>query len=57
MRLLKQILSVPITVADPAIYILSGVLPVEALIHKRILSLFGNITRLLLCHRLKLGMF
>ena len=45
-RLLKQILSVPITVADPAIYILSGVLPVEALIHKRILSLFGNITRL-----------
>ena len=36
----------PITVADPAIYLLSGALPVEAVIHKRILSLFGNITRL-----------
>ena len=45
-RLIKQILSVPITVADPAIYLLSGALPVEAVIHKRILSLFGNITRL-----------
>ena len=46
-RLLKQILSVLITVADPAIhvYLLSGALPIEALIHKRILSLFGNITR------------
>ena len=44
-RLLKQILSVPITVADPAIYLLSGALPVEAVIHKRIFSLFGNITR------------
>ena len=43
---LKQILSVPITVADPAVYILSDALPVEAVIHKRILSLFGNITRL-----------
>ena len=46
--LLKQILSVPITVADPAIhvYLLSGALPTEALINKRILSPFGNITRL-----------
>ena len=41
-RLLKQILSVPITVADPAIYLLSGALPIEAIIHKRILSLFGG---------------
>ena len=45
-RLLKQILSLPITTADPAIYLLSGMLPVEATLHKRILSLFGNITRL-----------
>ena len=45
-RLLKQILSVLITVADPAMYLLSGALPVEAIIHKRILSLFANITRL-----------
>ena len=34
------------TVADPAIYILSGTLLAEAVIHKRVLSLFGNITRL-----------
>ena len=45
-RLLNQILSVPITVADPAIYLLSGSLPVEAFIHKRIVSLYGNTTRL-----------
>ena len=45
-RLIKQILSVPTTVADSAIYLLSGALPIGALIHKRILSLFGNITRL-----------
>ena len=31
---------------DPAIYILYGTLPAEAIIHKRVLSLFGNITRL-----------
>ncbi|MEW8548000.1 MAG: reverse transcriptase domain-containing protein [Candidatus Thiodiazotropha sp.] len=45
-RLLKQLLSLPSTAADPAIYLLSGMLPVEAVLHKRILSLFGNITRL-----------
>ena len=45
-RLIKQVLSIPSTVADPAVYLLSGVLQVEAVIHKRILSLFGNITRL-----------
>lgn len=43
---LKQILSLPISVATPVIYILSGVLPAEALIHKKVLSLFGNICRL-----------
>ena len=45
-KLLKQILSIPTTTADPAVYILSGILPAEAMIHKRILSLYGNITRL-----------
>ena len=45
-RLLKHILSLPSTVAHPAIYLLSGMLPIEAVLHKRILSLFCNITRL-----------
>ena len=45
-RLLKQILTLPSTAADPAIYLLSGMLPIEAVLHKRILSLVGNITRL-----------
>ena len=45
-RLIKQVLSIPSTVADPAVYLLSGALPVEAVIHKRILSLFGNLTRI-----------
>lgn len=45
-KLLKQILSLPNNTADPAVYLLSGVLPAEAVIHKRILTLFGNITRL-----------
>ena len=36
----------PTTTADPAVYLLSGLLPAEALIHKRMLSLYGNITRL-----------
>ena len=45
-KLLKQILSLPSTTADPAVYLLSGLLPAEALIHKRMLTLYGNITRL-----------
>ncbi|MCG7875776.1 MAG: reverse transcriptase domain-containing protein [Candidatus Thiodiazotropha endolucinida] len=45
-KLLKQILSIPCTTADPAVYLLSGLLPPEAMIHKRMFSLFGNITRL-----------
>ena len=45
-KLLKQILSLPCTTADPAVYLLSGLLPAEALIHKRMLTLYGNITRL-----------
>ena len=45
-KLLKQILSLPSTTADPPVYLLSGLLPAEALIHKRMLTLYGNITRL-----------
>lgn len=44
-RLLKQLLSLPQNIADPAIYILSGLLPMEAMIHLKCLTLFGNITR------------
>ena len=45
-RFLKQILSLPQTVADPAVYILSGAIPLEAVIHSRALTLFGSICRL-----------
>ena len=45
-KILKQILSLPITVADPAVYILSGALPMEGIIHKRTLILYGSICRL-----------
>jgi len=44
-KLLKQLLSLPNNVADIPIYILSGLLPIEAEIHLKALSLFGNITR------------
>ncbi|VDI53577.1 Hypothetical predicted protein [Mytilus galloprovincialis] len=44
-KLLKQILSLNINVADPAVYLISGLLPIEAEIHLKILSLFGNIAR------------
>ena len=43
--LLRQLLHLPERVATSAIYILSGQLPVEAEIHKRTLSLYGNIVR------------
>ncbi|MEW8547953.1 MAG: reverse transcriptase family protein, partial [Candidatus Thiodiazotropha sp.] len=45
-KFLKHILSLPTTTADPAVYILTGTIPVEGVIHKRALSLFGNICRL-----------
>ena len=34
-KILKQLLSVPPNTPDPAIYILSGILPIEAQIHKK----------------------
>ena len=45
-KILKQVLSLPTTVADPAVYILSGALPVEGIIHKRTLIFYGSICRL-----------
>ncbi|CAC5377148.1 unnamed protein product [Mytilus coruscus] len=44
-KILKQLLSLPKTVADPAICIISGMLPVEAQIDVKILTFYGNITR------------
>ena len=45
-RLLKQILALPNSVADIAVYILTGILPIEAQMHIRALGLFNNI-----CHQ------
>ena len=41
-----MILSLPDRVADPAVYIISSTLPVEGVIHKRALNLYGGICRL-----------
>ncbi|VDI25646.1 Hypothetical predicted protein [Mytilus galloprovincialis] len=45
-RMLKQILSLPTRCPDPAVYILTGILPVEAQIHIKTLTFFNNI-----CHQ------
>ena len=45
-KFLKMILSLPETVADPAVYVLSGTAPIECVIHKRALTLYVNICRL-----------
>ena len=42
-KFLKHILGVPESTADPTIYILTGTIPLEGVIHKRTVSLFGNI--------------
>ena len=44
-QLLKRIFSLPISAPDPAVYILSGLLPIEAQIDQKILTLFNNICR------------
>ena len=44
-NMIKQVLSLPINTADPAIYIISGLLPAEAEVHKRAIILFGCICR------------
>ena len=45
-KFLKHILSLPSTTADAAVYVLTGTIPVEGVIRKRTLSLFGNVTNL-----------
>ena len=42
----KTSFSLPDTAADPAVYILTGALPLEGVIHKRALTLFDNMCRL-----------
>lgn len=42
-KLLKQILSVPQNTSASAVYILSGFHPIQAQIHKKVLTLFNNI--------------
>ena len=42
-KLLKQLLSLPPNTPDPAVYLLSGTLPVEAQLHIRALNFFNNI--------------
>ena len=42
---IKHMLSLLVTTADAAVYILSGTLPVEAMVHQRVLT-FGNISQL-----------
>jgi hypothetical protein len=49
-KMLKQILSLPPNVADIAVYILTGVLPIEPHIHIRALSLLNYI-----CHQSESG--
>lgn len=38
-------MSLTINVADPAVYMISGLLPLEAEIHTKVFTMFGNITR------------
>ena len=45
-RILKQILSLAMSCLDPAVYILTGILPIEAQIHIKALTFFNNI-----CHQ------
>jgi hypothetical protein len=43
--LLKRILSLPKNAPDPVLYIISGILPIEAQIDIKCLTLFNNIAR------------
>jgi hypothetical protein len=42
---IKQILSLYINVADPTVFILAWTLPIEAEMHIKAITLYGNITR------------
>jgi hypothetical protein len=39
------VLSLTVNVADPVVYMISGLLPLEAEIHIKVFTMFGNITR------------
>ena len=43
---MKLLLSIPVTTTDLAVYIISGITPLESTIQKRALTLFGNISHL-----------
>ncbi len=43
--MLKQLLTLADNTADPALYILSGVAPIELEVHRQALSIFGSIAR------------
>ena len=43
-KMLKQLLSLPTSTPDVAVYIVSGFLPIEAQIDKKVLSLFNFLT-------------
>ena len=45
-KTLKQVLSIPNTAANPAVYILSRKLPAEAIIYEKMLTFCKNISRL-----------
>ena len=51
-KLLRQIQGLPESTATEAVYLLLGALPIEALWHMRILTLFGSICRLPQNHQL-----
>ena len=44
-KFIKHILSLQVTMADPAVYILSGAKPIEGVIHKRALVMFGSLCK------------
>ena len=52
-KLLRMLQGLPDSTATCAVYLLSGQLPAEALIHARVLSLYGQITRLEQGHPLR----
>lgn len=45
-KFLKQILSLSKTTADPAVCVLSGIVSIEGVVHKRALTLFCGVCRL-----------
>ena len=52
-KLQRMIQGLPESTATPAIYLLLGTVPLAATLHGRILSLYGNITRLVYNHPLR----